>query len=115
MSGSILQNLKEFDSISNKWLRAVQPPPSAGGLYQRAHIAEADTNFARRFYKLMVRCDDSETVNCLRYRSIENFVILIAHHGAELTFLNELHRLNSKTRGQQPILRRRCSSSLKMA
>ena len=89
--------------------------PSAGRLDQGADIAEADSNLARRSYKLMVRCDESETVNCLRYRSIKNLVILIAHHGAELTFLNELHRLNSKTRGQQPILRRRCSSSLKMA
>ena len=89
--------------------------PSAGRLDQGADIAEADSNLARRSYKLMVRRDQSETMNCLGYRSIKNFVILIAHHGAELTFLNELHRLNSKTRGQQPILRRRRSSSLKMA
>ena len=89
--------------------------PSAGRLDQGADIAEADSNLARRSYKLMVRRDQSETMNCLGYRSIKNFVILIAHHGAELAFVNELHRPDAETQGQQPIHRCRRSSSLKVA
>jgi hypothetical protein len=35
------------------------------GSRARSDIAEADTNFSRRFYKLVVRRDESQTMYCV--------------------------------------------------
>ena len=52
---------------------------------------------------------------CVGQWRIKNFVILIAYHRAELALVDELHSLDTKTRGEQPIHGCGRSSSLEMA
>src|ERR1700724_1065044 len=68
-----------------------------------ASVAKANVNRSSGFDELVPSINDAKSMNRLGDRDVLDFVMLVAHHPAEIAFFDQAHRFHSETCPQDPI------------
>ena len=77
-------------------------------------IAKGDIDVARGLNHFAIRRDKAQTIHRVGDRHMAHLVILVADHRAELSFVDQLHRLDAEARAEDPVERGRRAAALEM-